>query len=59
MGNRIQFWQDRWCSEVPLASMFPMIYAIATDGEDVVASVVVRQGQLFVWNVHLRHDVQD
>ncbi|GMP42812.1 hypothetical protein CsSME_00012420 [Camellia sinensis var. sinensis] len=46
VGDRIHFWQDRWCSEVPLVSIFPMVYAIAADGEELVESGRVRQGRV-------------
>ncbi|GMP86824.1 hypothetical protein CsSME_00039460 [Camellia sinensis var. sinensis] len=39
--------------------MFPMVYAIVVNEEELVASVGVRQRQMFVWNVHFRRDVQD
>ncbi|CAL5330332.1 unnamed protein product [Camellia sinensis] len=40
-------------------SMFPLIYAIAANGEELVALVRVKQGEAVVWNVRLRCDVQD
>ncbi|GMP31028.1 hypothetical protein CsSME_00005413 [Camellia sinensis var. sinensis] len=39
--------------------MFPLIFAIAADVEELVALVRVRQGQSYTWNLHLHRNVQD
>lgn len=44
VGDRVRFWHDRWCGGVTLADMFPLIYAISVDGEEMVALVRVMQG---------------
>ncbi|CAL5434168.1 unnamed protein product [Camellia sinensis] len=59
IGDRVRFWEDRWCGELSLAAMFPLIFAIAADVEELVALVRVRQGQSYTWNLHLRRNVQD
>lgn len=38
-GDRVRFWQDRWCDGLTLAAMFPLIYVIAVYGKELVASV--------------------
>ena len=59
VGDRVRFWQDRWCGDLSLAVKFRLIFAIATDAEDLVASVRGKLGDSVVWNVRLRRHVQD
>ncbi|KAL7216214.1 hypothetical protein ACSBR1_028208 [Camellia fascicularis] len=55
-----QIWEvGWWCGGMSLANMFPLIFAIAVDRGETVASVRDRQNQTVVWNVHLRRDAQD
>lgn len=59
MGDRVLFWRDRWCGEVTLEEMFPLIFRIAIDPEVMMASYGFGQGQVIVWNIQLRREVQD
>ena len=31
VGNRVKFWTDRWCGDLPLHLAFPVLYNIATN----------------------------
>ena len=38
-GRRIRFWEDKWCGDDKLCSLFPSLYAISLDKEAWVADV--------------------
>lgn len=59
MGDRVLFWRDRWCGEVTLEEMFPLIFRIAIDPEAMMASYGFGQGQVIVWSIQLWREVQD
>ena len=31
MGDRVKFWTDQWCGDLPLHLSFPVVYGIATN----------------------------
>ena len=31
VGDRVKFWTDRWCEDLPLQLTFPVVYRIATN----------------------------
>ncbi|GMP27493.1 hypothetical protein CsSME_00003458 [Camellia sinensis var. sinensis] len=44
MGDRVRFWRDKWCGEMALEVMFPLIFYIVIDREATVASYAQVQG---------------
>ena len=44
MGDRVKFWIDRWCRDLPLHLSFSVVYGIATNREAFVASSLERLG---------------
>ena len=44
MGDRVKFWTDRWCRDLPLQLSFLVVYGIATNREASVASFLERLG---------------
>lgn len=61
VGNRLKFWQDRWCGDQPFQVTFPVLYAITTNREASVGSSLAQQG-LEVrrgWDVRFIWDTND
>lgn len=44
MGDRVRFWTDQWCGDLPLHLSFPIVYGIAINREASVASSLERMG---------------
>ena len=61
MGDRVKFWIDRWCRDLPLHLSFSVVYGIATNREASVASSLERLGieARRSWNVRLLRDPND
>ena len=38
VGDRVKFWTDQWCGDLPLHLSFPIVYGIAISREASVAS---------------------
>ena len=60
-GNRIRFWQDKWCGDMALMDRFPSLYACSTQREVTIASVLMRSdvGGPCEWNVTFGRDFND
>ena len=61
VGDRVKFWTDRWCGDLPLQLSFPVVCGIATNRE---ASVALSLEQLGIearrsWNVRLITEPND
>ena len=61
MGNRVKFWTDQWCGDLPLHLSFLVVYGIATNREASVASSLERLGTEARrnWKVLLLRDSND
>ena len=61
VGDRVKFWTDRWCGDLPLQLTFPIVYGIATTREASVASSLRWLGikERRSWNVHLIWEPND
>ena len=61
MGNRIRFWQDKWCGELALMDRFPTLFACSNQREATIASVLVRSTERGScdWNVTFVRDSND
>ena len=44
VGDRVKFWTDQWCGNLPLQLSFPVVYGIAISREASVASSLERLG---------------
>ena len=42
--DRVKFWTDRWCGELPFRLAFSVLYSIATNKAAFVDSSLIRQG---------------
>uniref|UniRef100_A0A2N9EFC4 Reverse transcriptase zinc-binding domain-containing protein n=1 Tax=Fagus sylvatica TaxID=28930 RepID=A0A2N9EFC4_FAGSY len=61
LGNRIRFWQDKWCGDRALLDRFPTLYACSSHREVTIDSVLIRPnaGGLCEWNVTFGRDFND
>ena len=61
VGNRVKFWMDQWCGDLPLHLSFSVVYGIATNREASVASSLERLGTEArrSWKVLLLRDSND
>lgn len=52
--DRVKFWIDRWCGDLPLRLAFLVLYSIATNRAASVDSSLIRQevGDRRGWDVH-------
>ena len=44
VGDRVKFWTDQWCGDLPLHLSFPVVYGIATNRKAFVASSLEQLG---------------
>uniref|UniRef100_A0A2N9GN59 Reverse transcriptase domain-containing protein n=1 Tax=Fagus sylvatica TaxID=28930 RepID=A0A2N9GN59_FAGSY len=61
LGNRIRFWQDKWCEDMALMDRFPTLYACSAQREVTIAAVLMRPaaGGPCEWNVTFGRDFND
>lgn len=50
-GGKVKFWEDNWCGEGPLRTVFPHLFAIASNKEAWVQDCIDRERGLLHWNV--------
>ena len=58
-GSLIHFWDDMWCSDIPLRVSFPMLYTIAQRKDAFVADVLGGKNGFTRWDIHFTHSIQD
>ena len=57
-GQRIKFWKDRWCGDIPLNVVFPSLFTCACAKEAWVGDAwSVEQGRVcwnptFIWSMY-------
>ena len=44
VGDRVKFWTDRWCGDLPLHLAFPVLYNFTVNREASVESSLICQG---------------
>ena len=61
LRDRVKFWIDRWCEDLPLQLAFPVVYRIATNREASVDSSLerLRIKEQRSWNVRLIQEPND
>ena len=61
LGNRIRFWQDNWCGEVPLKAMFPVLFACSSAKDASIAASLstfgINRGR--IWDITFIRDFKD
>jgi hypothetical protein len=50
-GSRIRFWNDAWCREVCLKTIFPVLYNVALVKEASVATNMDLSSGTIHWNI--------
>ncbi|GFS31499.1 acyl-CoA N-acyltransferase with RING/FYVE/PHD-type zinc finger protein [Actinidia rufa] len=58
-GSKISFWNDDWCSQIPLRDRFPELFALATNREALVADCWVPSPSGGSWAPLFRRGAQD
>ena len=58
-GERVKFWHDQWCGDLPLKGAFPDLFSIAAYKDAAAANLMsVRNGKLH-WEVTFVRNLQD
>jgi hypothetical protein len=59
-GDRIRFWYDKWCGEVALKDLFPVLFGCSTNRNASIDSVVDKSSSnAGVWNISFIRDFND
>jgi hypothetical protein len=59
-GGCIRFWYDKWCGEVALKDLFPVLFGCSTNRNASIDSVVDRASSTVgVWNSSFIRDFND
>ena len=58
-GRRMQFWEDAWCGEAALCTLFPSLFALAAHKEALVADVWDSFRDAGVWSPHFIRMLND
>ena len=58
-GKRIRFWEDVWCGESPICTMFPTLYSIVVARGAKVAEVWESSGDSGAWNPRFLRPLND
>ena len=61
VGDRVKFWKDRWCGDLPLNLAFSVLYNFAANREASVESSLICQGagDRKTWDVRFNQDPND
>jgi|UniRef100_A0A2N9JBP0 hypothetical protein len=61
LGNRIRFWHDSWCGDVPLKSMFPVLFACSSARDASIADSLSNSGVNGgrIWDITFIRDFKD
>jgi hypothetical protein len=58
-GDKVQFWHDVWCSDLPLKVLFPELFSIARDKDVSVAALMSFSNGTLHWDVSFSRNLQD
>ncbi|KAF7126976.1 hypothetical protein RHSIM_Rhsim11G0018500 [Rhododendron simsii] len=58
-GNSIRFWKDLWVGNTSLESLFPTLFNIICDKEEMPSEVLARKAVLLQWNFKFRRNMFD
>ena len=61
VGDRVKFWKDRWCGDLPLKLAFPILYNFIAYREVSVESSLICQGvgDRRIWDVRFNRGPND
>ena len=61
VGDRVKFWKDRWCGDLPLKLAFPILYIFVVNREAFIESSLICQGvgDRRIWDVRFNHGPND
>jgi hypothetical protein len=53
LGSKVLFWHDKWCTELPLKDVYPVLFACSNNKDAFIASFLEdpSAGRSRVWNV--------
>ncbi len=60
-GDRIRFWNDKWCGVMPLKDLFPLLFVCSTNQDASIESVLSRPASSISceWNISFVRDFND
>jgi hypothetical protein len=58
-GSKVLFWHDVWCGEIPLKTLFPELFLIASGKDAWVEENMQRQNGTILWNILFSRPVHD
>ena len=60
-GDRIRFWYDKWCGEMPFKDLFPLLFGCVTNRNASIEEVVSRPSASTAreWNISFLRDFND
>jgi hypothetical protein len=61
LGSKVLFWHDKWCTELPLKDVYPVLFACSNNKDAFIASLFEEPsaGRSRVWNVTFCRDFND
>ena len=61
LGSKVLFWHDKWCIELPLKDMYPVLFACSNNKDAFIASLFEEPtaGRSRVWNITFCRDFND
>jgi hypothetical protein len=61
LGTKVLFWHDRWCIDLPLKEMYPVLFACSNNKDASIASLFEdpKEGRSRVWSVTFCRDFND
>jgi hypothetical protein len=60
-GNRVHFWEDKWCGDLALKDRFPLLFTCSSNRGATLDIVLCRSalGGAGEWNVTFTHSFND
>ena len=60
-GDRIRFWMDKWCGDIPLKDLFPLLFLCSTNRDASLEFVMSNSDQpnSRAWNISFIRDFND
>uniref|UniRef100_A0A2N9F1I0 Reverse transcriptase domain-containing protein n=1 Tax=Fagus sylvatica TaxID=28930 RepID=A0A2N9F1I0_FAGSY len=61
LGSKVLFWHDRWCIDLPLKDVYPVLYACSNNKDASIASLLEEpsEGRSHEWSVTFCRDFND